>query len=540
MKLILIEANIDNEYNKFYSDIDRETFDALVKLDPKTVVRDGQIVNVGFGAKQLLIAKWKAGDHTILDRGEEITKALETFYANMKNYEPQYRNLGSYKSIDDFISFVNGGEIEAAEIKKENPIDIIYNKYYSKLDRAMFDEIIALDPETKGDKIGEVARDLLLATALKGDTAFLQDHQTKRAIRIFYEDRAKLSSEAAQLKNYTDVNDFIKRMLWGEESDLVAALKNNTEIDPNTHRTVAEDAVIVGSTRDYDIIWEKSHRAAVAVSGGFNSNDGMHWCTGKEPYGSSESDSWYNEYARGRYGIGIVAFMKKGHTRGTENRDFNFQIAFDADGNITEFLNGHDSTPNYNGNNKNERFASFLLANPDIYHAILGKDPFKNCKSIEIASGIMKYEDIPFELKDAKSLKELLSLHEMGIAAVREAIITIDKVPSFAFAGANGLRKVTFGNTVKEIGAAAFANCLSLGRIELPPQLTRIGAGAFSGDGALRGSVRIPDTLTEIGPKAFDGTHVKLSVNKERKTKLKVDINDAEWMKQHLKGILIR
>lgn len=131
----------------------------------------------------------------------------------MKNYEPQYRNLGSYKSIDDFISFVNGGEIEAAEIKKENPIDIIYNKYYSKLDRAMFDEIIALDPETKGDKIGEVARDLLLATALKGDTAFLQDHQTKRAIRIFYEDRAKLSSEAAQLKNYTDVNDFIKRML---------------------------------------------------------------------------------------------------------------------------------------------------------------------------------------------------------------------------------------------------------------------------------------------------------------------------------------
>lgn len=220
--------------------------------------------------------------------------------------------------------------------------------------------------------------------------------------------------------------------------------------------------------------------------------------------------------------------MRKGHQRGTENRDFNFQIAFDLSGNIKEFLDGHDRTPNYNGNDCNERFASFLLANPDIYHAILGKDPFKNCKSIEIASGIMKYQEIPFELKDAKSLKELLGLHNMGIAAVREAIITLDKVPSFAFAGANGLRKVTFGDNVKEIGAAAFANCLSLERIELPPQLTKIGAGAFSRDGMLRGSIRIPDTLTEIQTKAFEGTHVKLSVNKERTAKLKVDINDAE------------
>lgn len=220
--------------------------------------------------------------------------------------------------------------------------------------------------------------------------------------------------------------------------------------------------------------------------------------------------------------------MKKGHERGTENRDFNFQIAFDLKGNITEFLNGHDGTPRFNGNDNNHKFASFLLANPDIYHAIFGKDPFKNCKAIEMANSVMKYEDVPFELKDAKSLKQLMSLHELGLAAVREAIITLDKVPSFAFAGANGLRKVTFGDNVKEIGAAAFANCMSLGRIDLPPQLTKIGAGAFSGDGVLRGSVRVPDTLTEIGPKAFDGTHVKLSVNKERTTKLKVDINDAE------------
>ena len=220
--------------------------------------------------------------------------------------------------------------------------------------------------------------------------------------------------------------------------------------------------------------------------------------------------------------------MRKGHQRGTENRDFNFQIAFDEEGNITEFLDGHDCTPKFNGDNQNKRFASFLLANPDIYHAIYGKDPFKNCKAIEIATVFMKYEDVAFELKDAKSLKELMTLHEMGLGVVREAIITLDKVPSFAFAGANGLRKVTFGDNVKEIGAAAFANCLSLERIDLPPQLIKIGAGAFSGDGVLRGSVRVPDTLTEIGPKAFDGTHVKLSVNKERTAKLKVDINDAE------------
>lgn len=57
MKLRLIENRVDDEYNKFYSDIDRETFDALIKLDPKTVVRDGEIINIGFGAKQLLIAK---------------------------------------------------------------------------------------------------------------------------------------------------------------------------------------------------------------------------------------------------------------------------------------------------------------------------------------------------------------------------------------------------------------------------------------------------------------------------------------------------
>lgn len=254
MKLRLIENKVDDEYNKFYSDIDRETFDSLIKLDPKTVVRDGEIVNAGFGAKQLLIAKWRGGDKTILDKGEEITDAFNKFYANMKSYPAQYKNIAAYASVDDFIKYVNGEEVEAQEIVKENPIDIIYNKYYKDIDREDFNKIIALDPKTSEDKIGEVARDLLLANYKKGEKNFIDDDQLKDAIKVFYDDFNKLSKENQQLKNYLSIEDFKTKILAGDETDFERSLKNNQTIDPNTHRPVSEDAVIVGSTRNYTII----------------------------------------------------------------------------------------------------------------------------------------------------------------------------------------------------------------------------------------------------------------------------------------------
>lgn len=542
MKLRLIEGSVEGDYNKFYSAIDRDTFNELVKLDPKTAIKNDEIINIGFGAKQLILPKWLAGDHDILNKAEDVKKAFETFYANMKSYPAEFKNLASYKSVDDFIKFTKGESVEAEVAVKENPIDTIYNKYYSKLDRKEFDRLIALDSETNDAKIGEVVKNLVLPKVIAGEK--IDDYsKLKDAITIYHDDFSSLSKENQNLNSYNTINSFVSKMLTGAESDLVARLKNDTTVDEKTHRTVAEDAVIVGSTSNYDIIWEKSYRAANAVGGGWRNPAGMHWCTGWEPDDNgTPNDRYFNTYGSTENGKALVAFIKKGADRGSSNRPTNWQISMDIkSGEITDFLDGTDGTPTFKGNTTTERFKSFLLAYPDIAKAIEGKEPFKNCRAVKEVLTIINLANANSELNINTTEDVLLAKYFMSEGCpIRVISIGIEDIPPLLFEGQSSLEKVTFKDTVKTIGAGAFINCTSLKSLTLPKTLEVIGKNAFQGCSSMTGSVRIPDTLTEIRTNAFLGTHVKLSVNKERKTKLKISNVDADWFKSHSKGILIR
>ena len=76
------------------------------------------------------------------------------------------------------------------------------------------------------------------------------------------------------------------------------------------------------------------------------------------------------------------------------------------------------------------------------------------------------------------------------------------------YTGAKALTKVTFCDTVKELGKWAVAECSDLEVVVLPDSVTKIGYGAFVKCSNLS-SVILSDNITEIGEGAFARTKLK-------------------------------
>lgn len=70
------------------------------------------------------------------------------------------------------------------------------------------------------------------------------------------------------------------------------------------------------------------------------------------------------------------------------------------------------------------------------------------------------------------------------------------------FAQITTLKKVTLGDSIKEIPQMAFLNCTGLQTVSIPSGLTKIGTQAFFGCSSLQ-NVTLPASLTEIGYQAF-------------------------------------
>lgn len=537
IKLLLTESKVDNEYERNYSDIDREVFETIIRLDPKTLVVNDEVVNIGFGAKQLLLTRYKAGDKDFINHPEQITDALNTFYENMKSYPAQFKNLSSYKSIEDFIRFVNGETVELSQETASNKIKDIYDKYYSDIDINDFEKIIALDPQTTDSKIGEVAKNLLLDKFRKGEKDFLtNDKRVITAIKDFYALKSGFAKDKQQINNYASVEEFVNFMEAGNDSSLVSSLKQNTTVDPKTLKQVKDDVNFIASTRDYDILEPKSHRANYAISGGWNSANGMHWCTGWDPEPSSENDYHFNNYTSN--GNRLVCFMNKLHNRGTEYRPINWQIQINPEGIVTEFLDGSDRTVSFAGGSRNEQFKNFLLAYPNIALAIKDKDPFKNSSAVIEATAQIRYSDEPFSLNTDD---DVITLRKSNLKTIlKELHVKIPKIPSGLFAEYSALREVHLEQGVKEVGNEAFKNCVSLNTLSFSEGLEVIGYEAFTGCIALRNTIKLPNSLKEIRTRAFDDTHCKLSIDKNRKEKLKMDASDIDWIKAHVKGIQVK
>lgn len=70
------------------------------------------------------------------------------------------------------------------------------------------------------------------------------------------------------------------------------------------------------------------------------------------------------------------------------------------------------------------------------------------------------------------------------------------------FAQITTLKKVTLGDSIKEIPQMAFLECKGLQTVSIPSGLTKIGTQAFFGCSSLQ-DVTLPESLTEIGYQAF-------------------------------------
>lgn len=521
---IVNEAKIDIEYNKNWSMIDRDIFNKIALADPKTVEDNEGIKTLGFVAKQLLLPKYVAGETQFVDNIDKIKDAITKYEAN----PGQYVKLPAFKSVSDFIAYMDNPESITIEepVKEVDPITKIYNEYYNDIKREDFDKIIAMDPNTTQTNIGEIAKNLLLVSHRKDQNVVGRTAEIKQACKDYYKLKDSLPTEQQQLSAYKSVDDFIAYILNGPESNLVTALKNNDTIDSTTGRMVKDDFRLVGSTFEYDILEPKSHRAAVAISGGYRSVNGMNWCTGAE-----DSNGYWSNYTTG--GGRLFCFMHKTRYRGTSNRDVNWQIQI-RDNELREFLNGSDES-DYPGATKSERFKNFLLAHKDIFRAIKTKEPFTTLPIIEEVNAEIKYSEEPFIVD---SITAAATLEASSISKVcEEVIFSIESIPVAICASFISLKTITFKEGVKNIGDQAFMNCPLLKTLTFPESLEIIGKEAFQNCLELKGSIRIPDNVKEIQTRAFSRNSCKLKINKDRKEKLKFDVIDKEWVLSHVQTI---
>jgi len=529
---VLNEAKIDAEYSRNWSMIDRQIFDTIALADPKVLVDADGIRSLGFGSKQLLLPKYKDGETSFIDNLDEVTKALQKFYADIKKYPP----FTSFKSVAEFISFMeNPDSVNIAEPEKElDPITKIYNQYYSDIKRDDFDKIIAMDSKTTQEGIGEIAKNLLLVNYRKKEDILNKAKNITDVCKQYYEIKDKIPTEKQQLTSFHSVQDFIDYIQNGPESTLVSGLKKNITIDPSTRTPVKDSFKLIASTFDYDILEPLSHRAAFAISGGYRTNDGMHWCTGWEPEESKENDSYWKSYTNN--GGRIFCFMHKTRYRGTDNRSINWQVQI-RDDEVLEFLNGHNEVA-YPGDDKTEQFKNFLIAHVDIFNAIQTKEPFNNIQIIKKLEFVLKYSNEPFIVDSVKQLATLEANDNLPNIC-QEIVFNIPKIPAGICASFLRLKSITFKEGVKEIGAQAFMGCPSIGTLIFPESLEIIGKEAFQNCEELKGSIRIPDNVKEIRTRAFAEDKCRLKINKGRTSKIKFDIADKDWVVRHVQSITV-
>lgn len=527
----IIESKIDAEYERSYSSIPRDIFDTICLLDPDTKEDSGAISKIGYGAKQLLLKAYMNGETDFLDNPEAVVEALRQYYPNRSKY-PQLHN---FTSVKDFLKFIDNPDTIENEKTKENPIDNLYNKYYSKIDRDTFNSIIAIDPKTTSDRIGEIARSLLLPAQQKGENVLDYDiEKLKSVIDFFYNHKNEIPKEKQNIQYYKSVSDFIENAHSGPSKFLQDLLSNET-IDPVTLRPVKDDIRVVASTKDYEILEPLSQKANNAISGGFDgvgkAGENMNWCTA-----SSTTRDWWNQHVERQHGR-LFDFMHKTRNRGAGNQTSNWQIQVNPDYRIHDpnFKDGLDHDPAYfPGDTSEKKFKSFLIRYPDIYNAIKDKDPFDKMPIVKEAGAYIKYSESVYEVN---SKSDLIALLNNGMNEVIKGVkFNLEHVPEGLFTECMNLREVELGPNVRTIGDQAFKTS-GISKLTLNDGLISIGRESFATCGSLKGSLRLPDSVEKIGKYAFMDTDCNVKVNINRNTKLQIDSADKDWAYKRLKAI---
>lgn len=523
---IILEAKADDEYVKNYSNIEREIFDKIVLADPFTRVLNNEIQTIGPNAKQLLLPKYEKESDFILNNLDEIKSTLQTYMDNRRNYPVELRNISNFNSVEEFVNFVKNPEsvkVEVSQKEEINPLDDVYNKYYSDIDKEIFDKIIKLDPETTDKKIGDVAKNLLLPKYKKGDRDFLnRELEIKNAIEIFNEDKVKYPSEKQSVQNYESIDEFVKFVTEGPDSNLVQTLKNNKNIEG--------EFKVLTSTRDYDIIQPLSNPANTAIGGGYQNPNGMHWCTSDEG-----NDHYWNSYTSNNNTLYCI--MHKTKNRGNENRTLNWQFQLDSNNQLVQFLDGRDAHTYDNDPSKD--FSIFLNSHPEILLKMKDVEPFKNVKEVINAADNLKYANGPLVIDSNKDLLKLFDKDNYVIlrGIVKELVINnISKIPSRLFYDFDNLRKITIGPAIKIISNQCFKDCGNLREVNLAEGLEIIEAEAFMGCLSLK-KLRLPNSVKEIKERAFADTSCRIGIQIDRlqsNSVLKLPKSEEMWYIKHL------
>ena len=118
---LIIEAKVDDIYEKYYKNIPRNVFDRIVKADPRTITNNNIIVKVGKYAKVLLNI-YNIGNMPNLENLVEATRYLKIIYA--KNLSVDITKINEisdlYPIVKDYIVSV---DMPINEILKHLPDD---------------------------------------------------------------------------------------------------------------------------------------------------------------------------------------------------------------------------------------------------------------------------------------------------------------------------------------------------------------------------------------------------------------------------------
>ena len=104
---ILNEASVADIKSKYYSDIADDVFNQIVSSDPKTVVRDGEVMKVGKYSK-LLLSMYRQGNLKL----EDLPKANEYLEIVYKRQIPLNANLANLAELYELVKpyMLNDGE----------------------------------------------------------------------------------------------------------------------------------------------------------------------------------------------------------------------------------------------------------------------------------------------------------------------------------------------------------------------------------------------------------------------------------------------
>lgn len=193
---------------------------------------------------------------------------INTYINNRGDYT--VKNVAQFPSVQAFIQYVqdpSDDSFASTDIKKQSNIDKIYAQYYSDIDRAVFDAILAADPTSsiEKDRVGEYTKNLLIPLYKKGDPTLAQvsthAEEISSVIDAFEEHKKLFNSNTLKLSNYKSFREFEDIANSGAPSEFLTYLKEESPYIRNG------DIRYLGSTFLYDVFESVTELGNSIVSG---------------------------------------------------------------------------------------------------------------------------------------------------------------------------------------------------------------------------------------------------------------------------------